>query len=191
MYSEPYEVRQGVKQGVLSPSLYILYICDLLRSFRSAGLGVHIGHLCLGTPSCADDVLLLSNLPSEMQAMLNVNSVYSKSHKYEIHPTKSTVTPLYQPKSKQTSQEEWNLAGNSIPIESQLTHLGLEWKAGTARPNISKCYCSQKDSILTPRRWTTRQERLRPYDLNARYHTICGSAAAAWSRGHCTSEIWH
>ena len=89
MYSEPYEVRQGVKQGgVLSPSLYKLYIFDLLRSLRSAGLGVHIDHLYLGTLSCADDVLLLSNLPSEMQAMLNVNSEYSKRHKYEIHPTK-------------------------------------------------------------------------------------------------------
>ena len=139
-YSEPYEVRQGVKQGgVLSPSLYKLYIFDLLRSLRSAGLGVHIGHLYLGTPSCADDVLLLSNLPSEMQAMLNINSEYSKRHKYEIHPTKSTVTPLYQPKSKQTTQEEWNLAGNSVPIEPQFTHLGLEWKTGRARPNISKC----------------------------------------------------
>ena len=62
------EVRQEVKQGgVLSPSLYKLYIFDLLRSLRSAGLGVHIGHLYLGTPSCADDVLLLSNLPQDMQ----------------------------------------------------------------------------------------------------------------------------
>ena len=52
-----------------------------------------------------------------MQAMLNVNSEYSKRHKYEIHPTKSTVAPLYQPKSKQATQEEWNLAGNSGPIE--------------------------------------------------------------------------
>ena len=104
MYSGPYEVRQGVKQGgVLSPSLCKLYIFDLLRSLSSAGLGVHISHLYLGTPSCADDVLLLSNLPSEMQAMLNVNSEYSKRHKYEIHLTKSTVTPLYQPQSKQTT----------------------------------------------------------------------------------------
>ena len=137
MYSEPYEVRQGVKQGgVLSPSLYKLSIFYLLRSLRSAGLGVHIAHLYLGTPSCADDVLLL---PSEMRDMLNINSEYSKRHKYEIHPTKSTVTPLYQPKSKQTTQGEWNLAGNSVPIEPQFTHLGLEWKAGRARPNISKC----------------------------------------------------
>ena len=120
-------------------SLYKLYIFDLLRSLRSAGLEVHIGHLYLGTPSCADNILLLSNLPSEMQAMLNVNSEYSKRHKYEIHPTKSTVMPLYQPKSKQTTQEEWNLSGNSVPIEPQFTHLGLEWKAGRARPNISKC----------------------------------------------------
>ena len=140
MYSDPYEVRQGVKQGgALSPSLYKLYIFDLLRSLRSAGLGVHTGHLYLGTQSCADDVLLLSNLPSEMQAMLNVNSEYSKRHKYEINPTKSTVTPLNQPKSKQTTQEKWNLAGNRVPIEPQFTHLGLEWKAGRARPNISKC----------------------------------------------------
>ena len=116
MYSEPYEVIQGVKQGdVLSSYLYKLYIFDLLRSLGSASFGVHIGRLYLGTPSCADDVLLLSNLPSEMQAMLNVNSEYSKRHKYEIHPTKSTVTPLYQPKSKQTTQEEWNLAATVSP----------------------------------------------------------------------------
>ena len=164
---------------------------DLLRSLRSAGLGVHIGHLYLGTPSCADDVLLLSNLPSEMQAMLKVNSEYSKRHKYEIHPTKSTVTPLYQPKSKQTTREEWNLAGNSVPIEPQFTHLGLKWKAGRARPNISKCVTAARRTAYSLLGAGLHGRNGLDPMTSMRIMTLCGSEAAAWSRGHCTSEIWH
>ena len=79
-----------------------------------------------------------------MQAMLNINSEYSIKHKYEIHPAKSTVTILHQPKSNPNTEETWTLAGNSVPIEAQFTHLGLEWKAGRARPNITKCVSSAR-----------------------------------------------
>ena len=99
-YSRPYSIGQGVKQGgILSPTLYKLYIYNLLESLRGAGMGLHIGPVYVGTPACADDVLLLSNNPPELQGMLDVSAAYSDEHAYEIHPIKTTSTILHKPRN--------------------------------------------------------------------------------------------
>ena len=49
----------GVKQGgVLSPSLFILYIDQLLIRLKKGGHGCYIGHTFCGALGYADDVIL-------------------------------------------------------------------------------------------------------------------------------------
>ena len=113
---------------------------DLLESLRVSGVGLYIGSIYLGTPTCADDVLLLSNHPPELQAMLDVSSTYSEEHHYEIHPIKTTSTILYKPRKATPEIENlsWKLKDKDIPAQGEFTHLGLEWTAGKAHPNIDK-----------------------------------------------------
>ena len=140
-FSSPYTIGQGVKQGgIVSPSLYKLYIYNLLESLRGAGMGLYIGPIYVGTPACADDVLLLSNNPPELQGMLDVSDAYSHDHDYEIHPVKTTSTILHKPRNCNTGSEQlkWNLNENPIPVADEFTHLGLEWTTGKTHPNIDK-----------------------------------------------------
>ena len=68
------------------PHLYKHNINDLLLSLEKSSLGLSVGGTYIGSPTCADDVLLISDSRSEMQAMLDVCYTYSNDHKYVLHP---------------------------------------------------------------------------------------------------------
>ncbi len=88
--SEPIHIQQGVRQGaVQSPSLHKQFIDPLLSHLESSRAGLTMGEIYLGTPTVADDMLLLSNSSIELQQMLDIASEYSSIHRYNIHPTKS------------------------------------------------------------------------------------------------------
>jgi len=135
-YSRPYKVTQGVRQGgVLSTSLYKEYVNPLLTDFERSGVGLHIGGIYLGSPTCADDVLLLSHSETELQAMLNVAYTYSAHNKYTLHPGKSTVTQLV---GTNKHPPELKLGDKSITTSSQFTHLGLTWTHGRLSPMLEE-----------------------------------------------------
>ena len=138
-YSSTYAILQGVKQGGgLSPDLYKWYIFELLESLKEDKLGLHIGNIYLGTPTCADDVFFMSTEPTgnEMQAMLNISVNYAASHQWEIHPTKSTATLLYE--TKDIERKAWTLGSKVMPTVNEFQHLGLTWRASKSQPDIDE-----------------------------------------------------
>ncbi|XP_064638324.1 uncharacterized protein LOC135494338 [Lineus longissimus] len=136
--SREYAVRQGVKQGaVMSPTLYKLYANDLASSLTKAGLGLHIGPTYIGSPGCADDLLLLTSSPMELQAMMSVSNDHSNTNLYELHPVKSVVCPHHQSQASSSKAQEWHLGGKPAAIAGDFVHLGLNWQKGKTRPDIS------------------------------------------------------
>ncbi len=136
--SRKYRVSQGVRQGgIISTALYKEYINDLLITMQQAGLGVSIGDIYIGIPTCADDVLLMACSESEMQAMMNAADDYASRHQYKLHPTKSTLTQLIgKAKSSLQLQGSWHLGKSPIPVSDSIEHLGLVWRAGQLCPDI-------------------------------------------------------
>jgi hypothetical protein len=95
MVSKKYSISQGVRQGgVTSTHLYKLYIDELLQQLQSHGEGLHFGPIYAGTPTCADDMLLLSSDELSMQNMLDTVQAYSSQHLYKINPEKTTLTVI-------------------------------------------------------------------------------------------------
>ncbi len=138
-YGEAYQVSQGVRQGgTMSPHLYKTYVNSLLKRLETAGLGLIIGDLYMGTPTCADDVLLLSDSKAEMQAMINICHDYSLEHKYELHPGKSQTAHFVKSNKRTGFPEDnrWSLGNKQITKTEEFTHLGLDWTAGRSTPNI-------------------------------------------------------
>lgn len=128
---------QGVKQGsIISPMLYKAYINDLLDSLQGNQLGAFIGDLFVGSPTCADDVLLISHNQHQLQAMLNVCHDYAACHLYEIHPKKSSVTVLHQPRRLKGAAHKWYLGNTPVTQSDSFTHLGIEWSKGQSHPNV-------------------------------------------------------
>ena len=90
--SEPIAVTQGVRQGgVLSPTLYTVFVDGLLKHLKSLRLGTFIRGEYAGVIALADDVTLLSNSPSELQRMLEVTFQYASRWHYRINPSKSAT----------------------------------------------------------------------------------------------------
>ncbi len=138
-YSREYTIERGVRQGgVLSTSLYKIYINDLLERLAASELGCSIGPVYIGSPTCADDILLLSNCEYELQAMIDICSEYASSHHYSLHPQKSVITHLVQAKRKQSipAQFSWKLGDSLMSVEASCSHLGLEWAENSRSPDV-------------------------------------------------------
>ena len=136
--SRDYNVRQGVKQGaVMSPTLYKLYANDLAASLTEARVGLHIGATYVGTPSCADDLLLLTTRAKELQSMMTVSFQHSETNLYQLHPVKSVVCPHKPLPGFPEEEQEWFLGDDPVSVTNKFTHLGLEWNAGKPTPDIS------------------------------------------------------
>ena len=121
--SREFLLKQGVGQGkILSPDLYKLYINKLLEILESSGNGFHIGINYAGSPTCADDVLLLESKPSNLQELTTDSYEYSKDHRFNLHPTKSEVAS----RISRSKDPYIKLGATKVPHVTSIKHLGLE-----------------------------------------------------------------
>ena len=90
--SRQFAIRQGVRQGgVGSTHLYKMFLNPLLRRLEKTGSGYAIQGIPLGTPTCADDVLLGIGFAG-LHLLLDFCHIYSETSSYDLHPDKSTGT---------------------------------------------------------------------------------------------------
>ena len=132
-YGDSFPVHQGVGQGkILSTHNYKVYINDLLLLLEASGCGLLISANYLGSPTCADDVVLLANTVIDLQTQMDIVYSYSTRERYHIHPDKSkciTFGMNFPPSIKLNDKEV-------IPTES-LTHLGIDRYANDPSPDAS------------------------------------------------------
>ena len=132
--SEIFMISNGTRQGsVLSPTLFAVYLDNLLLELRSYGLGCHMAGLWVGAVGFADDLLLMAPSRSAMAKMLQVceqyalelNLVFStdpdprKAKSKSIFMTGSRLRHVQKPAPLQ-------LYGNDLPWVTSATHLGHE-----------------------------------------------------------------
>lgn len=75
----------------MGADLYKVYIDDLLRRLQDLSIGGKIGSIRLNAAACADDVILFSNGPHELQILINIALQYTYEHM--LQPLKSVVIP--------------------------------------------------------------------------------------------------
>ena len=70
--SSVFPITKGTRQGsILSPSLFAVYVDDLLQELRGLSVGCHVAGMYCGAVGFCDDILLLSPTRDAMQVMLN------------------------------------------------------------------------------------------------------------------------
>ena len=130
--SSSFRITNGTRQGsVLSPTLFSVYLDDLIKELRLLGFGCHVGGAWVGAAGYADDLILLAPSRTAMQRMLKVCEVYAESHnlQFSTNPIPSLSktkcifmcgyeNPVYPLPLK--------LAGQSLPWVKHGTHLGHE-----------------------------------------------------------------
>ena len=111
-YSRKHTIGHGEEQGkILSPLLYKVYADNLLQKLEDSGQGVCIGTTFVGSPTCDDDVLLVSSKVPDMQGMVNINQSYSVRKTtvlHALHKKRSLLPYRTRPKSDARREQRTN-----------------------------------------------------------------------------------
>ena len=79
LHTRKFSIFSGVLQGsVLGPTLFLLFLDDLLDELHKARIGIPIGDFILSVIAYADDVTLLSLKASKLQRLLNICNSWAK-----------------------------------------------------------------------------------------------------------------
>ena len=75
----------GVRQGCgMSPTLFKLYLEELITRIRKSRNGVKFGDKRLGCLAYADDVILMSENKEDMEKLLRITDSFGKKVEYQI-----------------------------------------------------------------------------------------------------------
>ena len=109
----------------MSPSLFNLYIDDLLTQLSFSGLGARIADLYLRCLTYADDITLVSPNVAELQQMLDICTTYANEHHLIYNIKKSVVITFKQRRWKHSSELDVFFNGNRLPNKAEITHLDV------------------------------------------------------------------
>jgi len=120
--SEAFKVSQGVKQGcLLSPTLFALYLNDLHESLPG---GVTIGDTKVKALLYADDIVLLSTCPKELQEMIVAFDLYCTKWGLSVNLEKSKVV-VFREGPRIPSGLKFSFQNNPIEICNEYKYLGI------------------------------------------------------------------
>ncbi|CAC5412817.1 unnamed protein product [Mytilus coruscus] len=121
--SDKFPIQQGVREGgVLSTHIFKVYINNVLNELMKSRVEMKIGNIYTGTPTCADDIALLSDYIEELQIMLNTVLRNAKQDRVTIHPTKTNAVIINKGKTVRKNLQ-WNLGTTCITPTNQTKHL--------------------------------------------------------------------
>ena len=122
-HSQNFKVSNGVKQGaVLSPTLFNLYINNLLDKLESSKIGCHIGNIYCGAIAYADDIVLLCPSLYGVKHLLKICENYADDHGLLFNAQKSEF--MYVTRKPVNNEFELYISNNRISSVDSIKHLG-------------------------------------------------------------------
>ena len=88
-------IRQG---GIVSPTLFFIYMDDLSFILSESGIGCHINDLCINHVFYADDLCLMAPCAIALQELIGLCYEYSVVIDLNFNATKSYCVALITPK---------------------------------------------------------------------------------------------
>ena len=109
-----FTISNGVRQGgILSPSLFAVYMDDLSSLLNTSRIGCHIDDVCINHVFYADDLCLMAPCAIALQELINVCYQYSNEIDLNFNATKSFCV-AFTPKHYKLLLP--SLFMNSLPI---------------------------------------------------------------------------
>lgn len=109
---------------IQSPTLFGLYINDMIEDIKSLNLGIQIGDQRLCIPVYANDLVMFVDNETKLQLMMDKSSESAIKCRIKFTNKKSNVV-YFRKKSKPVTNVECYLSGQKINIVEQYTYLGV------------------------------------------------------------------
>ena len=125
--SRQFEEKLGVKQGHINSSdNYKIYINPALDTFEDSTLGVWLGPINVSVTGVADDIYLMSDTQSKLQALINIAESYGHRYKikYGAAKTKITVVGSNIDMDYYSDTTPWSMGGEIVKVVENNDHLG-------------------------------------------------------------------
>ena len=101
-----FEVNVGLKQGcLLSPLLFNFYIDDLTDKLNFVSSGILINEERVNILMYADDILVLAENENDLQALLDIITVWCKDNRLPLNAEKSKVVYFRNPSMPKTKNK--------------------------------------------------------------------------------------
>ncbi len=101
-----FPITSGVRQGdSLSPTLFAIYINDLVEEMKNKDTGILVGGLRIPLLLYADDIVILSENDVKAQEQLDIMTTWCKKWKMSINAKKSQIVHVRNPQRKRSSTE--------------------------------------------------------------------------------------
>ena len=118
----------------------------MLDSLSVTGRGYYIGGCFLGTPTVADDIMLIDSTCVGLKNLLNSAHTSSDDRRSDIHPVKSEVAPITgiditnKPllQSKNCITVTALLGSSALLFTDAITHMGLSRNLVNNNANIDE-----------------------------------------------------
>ncbi|PZC76937.1 hypothetical protein B5X24_HaOG203981 [Helicoverpa armigera] len=173
-YSGPYGLECGVRQGGLSsPTLFNLYMNQLIVELSSTRVGCYIDGICVNNISYADDMVLLSASVCGLRNLVRVCETYARAHGLVYNVKKSVVMVFGAGGKYPEAVPPISLNGVALTRVHQFKYLGHVLTAGL----------KDDDDIERERRALS----VRANMIARRFSRASNSVKVTLFRAYCTS----
>ena len=120
-----FETKSGVRQGdTLSPTLFCLFINDLITEINKLQLGIRIGNTNISILAYADDIALVAENEINLQKMFDFVNEWCKKWKLSINSSKTQIVHFRRARRKVT-ETEFFIGNNRIDVVNSYKYLGV------------------------------------------------------------------
>lgn len=125
MLTDWFKTDSGVKQGdTLSPTLFNIFINDLVTDVKSLNLGIDIDGCKVSILLYADDIVLIAESESDLQKMLDCVYNWSQKFKIRFNARKSNIVHFRKASQPRTSCT-FKLGNIELGVVNQYKYLGV------------------------------------------------------------------
>ena len=124
-FSDYFTVTNGVKQGgVLSPTLFSVYINDLLDNLKNSGYGCSIGDKYVGCVSYADDIIILCASIHGLKQMIKMCESFAMEYQIKFNGSKSKL--MLFSRDDNDVHAEINFFNETVELVDSMNYLGFK-----------------------------------------------------------------
>ena len=116
-------IEQGVPQGcTFSPTLFQVFINDLLKVVKAVGQGVDVGESSVSGMLFADDFVGISDTPEGLQMQIDAAKEFADKWRFSANVKKSAIMVCNEDKQKPV-EYRWKWGVEELAVVDQYTYL--------------------------------------------------------------------